>query len=90
MATLKDVRAAAAKIGATVEDDKIGISHECRVEAPKGHVWSGDTIHEFVASGYTAKGQGPDYTDLLDRMSFGCEPCTDPECEWCHPEEDAA
>lgn len=90
MSTLKAVRAAAAKIGAIVEDDKIGISHECRVEAPRGRVWSADTIHELVASGYTAKGQGPDYVDLLDRMAYGVEPCTNSECEWCHPEEDAA
>lgn len=81
--TLRQLKAAAKKIGATVEDDKIGLTHECRVEAPKGHVWN-DGVHEFVDQAYIP--WKPDYGDLLSRMSYGFSKCEDPVCEWCHPE----
>jgi len=86
MTTLKDVRKLAKKLGAIVEDSKIGHVHECTVEAPAGHIWKADDIHQFVANAYIP--WKPDYDDLLDRMAYGIEPCTDPECDWCHPEED--
>lgn len=85
MVTLRDVKAAAKAIGATVEDGKCGNTHECRVEAPKGHRWMADGLHEFVdAANIPWK---PDYADLLDRMEYGVEDCPDADCEWCHPEE---
>lgn len=78
MATLKQVKKAAEAIGATVVDDIVGLTHECRVEAPQGFHWA-DGVHEFVDCCYTP--WKPDYQDLLDRMSYGVEPCDD-QCEW--------
>jgi hypothetical protein len=43
-----------------------------------------------VAGGINAKGQGPDYADLLDRMADGVTPCPDPDCEWCADTTEAA
>lgn len=83
MSTLKALRKAASAIGATVEDTRIWDTHECRVEAPKGMVWN-EGVHEFVDCAYLP--WKPDYDDLLARMSYGFEKCSDPECEWCHPE----
>jgi hypothetical protein len=87
MSTLRQVKAAAAKIGAIVEDDKVGHTHECTVEAPPGYRWRADELHQFVNASYIP--WKPDYADLLDRMADGIEPCPDPDCDWCHPEEDA-
>lgn len=87
-ATLATVRAFAATLGAKVEDDKAGNTHECRCEAPHGKVWAADGIHEFVDAAH--KPWKPDYDDLLARMKYGVEDC--PEglaCEWCHPTEGA-
>ena len=84
-ATLRQVKAAARKIGAVVTDDIIGETHECTVEAPAGYRWLAADIHMFVDSAYVP--WKPDYADLLERMAYGIEPCPDPECEWCHPEE---
>lgn len=80
MKTLKDVRRVATIYGATVEDDKVGNTHECRVCTPKGKRWVADEIHEFITS--ANRPWKPDYDDLIDRMSHGVEDCGD-NCEWC-------
>lgn len=85
MATLQDVMREARKTGAIVRDVKEFGVHECRVEAPVGHIWTGHDIHEFVdAANLPWK---PDYADLLSRMSSGVSKCTNAECDWCHPED---
>lgn len=81
-ATLKDVRRLASKIGARVEDEKLGNSHECRVEAPKGYIWKCADIHELVADAFIP--WKPDYDDMIARMNYGVEKCNDPECDWCN------
>jgi uncharacterized protein YcsI (UPF0317 family) len=87
MTNLRKVRAAARKIGATVQDDRIGHSHTCRVEAPSGMIWSCGDLHELVDD--TNQPWKPDYEDVLARMSYGVEPCPlGDDCEWCHPEEE--
>lgn len=83
--SLQKVKQLAHKLGATVEDDKCGHTHECRVEAPKGKIWSSDFIHELIDS--TNRPWRPDYNSLLSRMNYGVENCPDLECEWCNPEE---
>lgn len=80
MATLRQVKALAKKLGAKVEDDKHGDSHECRVEAPHRKRWKCDDIHELVDSCWQP--WKPNYADLLDRMNYGLEDCIG-ECEWC-------
>lgn len=84
MSTLAKVKALAAALGATVEDDKIGNTHECRVEAPRGKRWKCSEIHELIDSSY--RPWKPDYADVLDRMNYGIEDCPDADCEWCSPE----
>lgn len=80
-ATLRNVRQRAKELGATVEDDKIGHTHECRVEAPHRKVWAEGHVHEMVDGAFIP--WKPDYADLLSRMAYGLEDCDDPECEWC-------
>jgi hypothetical protein len=81
MTTLKEARKVAAKFKATIRDGKNGNFHECAIEAPKGHVWSGSDLHELVSDAYVP--WKPDYKDLVERMNYGVRPCDDPECEWC-------
>lgn len=83
MATLRHVKALANSLSASVEDDKAGYTHECRVEAPHGKVWSCDMIHELVDA--TNIPWKPDYDDLLSRMNYGLEDCPIQDCEWCNP-----
>lgn len=86
-ATLKDVRRLAKKFGAKVEVDNGGLTRVVMVEAPKGHVWKCDDLHELVDSVY--KGPWPqDYDDMIERMNYGIAKCEIPDCEWCHPEEE--
>lgn len=81
-ATLRDVKKLAAKLGVKVEDDKCCCTHECRVEAPRRKVWKCGGIHELID--YTNQPWKPDYDDILNRMNYGLEDCTDPDCEWCN------
>lgn len=85
MTTLKEVKAYAKSIGAEIVDDKIGSTHECTAEAPKGKIWACDDIHMLVDCSYIPF--KPDYEDLLKRMKYGLNVCADSECEWCNPEE---
>ena len=82
--SLRELRAIAKLLGAKVEDDKTGDTHECRVEAPHRKVWRCAGIHELIDC--TNRPWKPDYGDLLNRMAYGIEDCTDPDCEWCHTE----
>lgn len=83
MTRLADVREHAAGIGAIVTDEKIGESHTCSVESPKGMVWAASETHEFVDSSY--RPWKPDYSDLMARMSYGVKPCPYyDDCEWCN------
>lgn len=81
MTTLKQVKKAAAALGAIVEEDKCEYSHECRVTAPHRKIWC-DGVHEFVDC--ANRPWKPDYEDLLNRMSYGLEDCIDPDCDWCN------
>ena len=87
MTTLAAVKKLAAKLGAKVEDDKIGNSHECRVEAPHRKKWACRGVHEMVNCVYLP--WKPDYTDMLDSMNFGLEDCEDVDCEWCSDYEES-
>lgn len=84
MCTLVQLKKAADKIGATVEDQRIGMSHMCEVFSPKGKRFFCDSIHILVDDAYIP--WKPDYAELLRRMEMGLEDCDDMECEWCHPE----
>jgi hypothetical protein len=85
MATLKELKAAARKMGATVVDGRDGRTHSCRVEAPAGYVWAGCDVHELTEWAYVP--WKPDYDDLIERMGHGIKRCEDAHCEWCIEEE---
>jgi hypothetical protein len=80
MSTLRQLKDAAKRLGAKVEDDKIGRTHECRVEAPHRKRWVEGEVHEMVDG--TFMPWKPDYADLISRMGYGLEDCVGP-CEWC-------
>jgi hypothetical protein len=80
MATLREVKALAKKLGAKVEDEKSGNFHTCMVEAPHRKRWACDSIHELVDE--TNRPWKPDYDDMLTRMGYGLEDCLG-KCEWC-------
>lgn len=83
MTTLREVKRVAAKLGAKVEDDKSGNTHECRVEAPHRKRWACDDIHELVDA--ANRPWKPDYADVVSRMNCGLTDCVG-ECEWCDGE----
>jgi len=83
MATLKQVKALAKQMGATVEDDKCGSTHECRVQSPHRKHWAEGDVHELIANAYIP--WKPDYADVLERMSYGLADCVG-DCEWCDGE----
>jgi hypothetical protein len=80
MATLRQVKALAKRLGAKVEDGKIGNAHECRVESPHRKRWTDGGVHELVDSTHAL--WKPNYADLLSRMDCGLEDCIG-HCEWC-------
>ena len=87
MTNLKAVQAAATKLGAVIEDQKTGEHHTCEALAPRRHLWIATGNHCLVDSCYQP--WKPDYADLLARMSYGIEPCINPECDWCNESDDA-
>lgn len=84
MTTLRKLKSVAEKIGATIEDTKINDSHECCVFSPPGKFFCEGNTHILVDHAYQP--WKPDYGHLIERMAYGLEDCTDPECEWCHPD----
>lgn len=82
MSTLAKAKKVAAGFKATLVDEKIGHAHECRCEAPKGHIWSSDFIHELIDS--SNQPWKPDYQNMIDRMNYGVEKCEVIDCEWCN------
>jgi hypothetical protein len=84
--SLAAVKKAAATLGASVADDVIGFTHECRVEAPRGKIWVDGGVHELVEASHMPF--KPDYADILDRIAHGLEDCTNPACDWCNPIDD--
>lgn len=95
MATLKDIRKAVKDAGATIEvsPERCAISDErvkhLTITTPAGKQWSGNGCHVLYGRFYVgdAADEADCARDLLQQLSYGVEPCEDPECEHCHPEE---
>lgn len=85
MSTFAKLKIEAAKVGAEVVKERIGITTTCTCEAPHGFRWcDGGGLHMFVDDVYT----GPnDYADIISRMQGGLEKC-EPDCEWCYPDDE--
>lgn len=78
----REVEALAARLGATVRAEREERRYNVRVEAPPGHHWASDGVHEIVASSFVGPWSFADvWDDVLGRMREGVELCTD-ECEW--------
>lgn len=71
MTTLRQVKALAKSMGATVCDEIIGHTHSCMVDAPDGKVWCCGFLHALTDCAYTP--WKPDYADMLERMKHGLE-----------------
>jgi hypothetical protein len=82
MSNLRTMTNVAKSFGATVEIDPAGESVTINVDAPRYQVWKATQTHCLNDS--TFKPYKPDYSDLIERMNYGIEPCTDSECEWCN------
>lgn len=77
----RKVMALAASLGATVKVQEIGRVYDVGVEAPEGHHWR-EGVHEFRSNCYVGPWSYAEvWTELLERMDGGVEPCTG-ECEW--------
>jgi len=83
MATLRQVKALAKRLGAKVEDIKDRHTHECRVEAPHRKHWVDGGVHELVDCTNTP--WQPNYADVISRMDHGLNDCIG-NCEWCDDE----
>lgn len=65
-----------------------GALHEIIVTAPTGYVLKGIGTHEVIIASHVEDAPIETlYAGALEDMAGGLEPCTDPACEWCHPEE---
>lgn len=94
--TMSTLKAAANKIGATVDDSMIAYG-SVNVYAPRGMVWScsGD-IHVICLHWFTLHNGKPMFPemktdairDAIERIGDGLTPCDDPECEWCNSEHE--
>jgi hypothetical protein len=93
--TLRTLRIEAKKIGATVDDSTLR-SGFINVDAPIGKVWACDgSIHALcvwvnIPDHSTLLGDRPDtkyrqesIQDALERMAYGLEDCTEPNCDVC-------
>lgn len=88
MATIRDVRRAAAKLGGTVEgghrrpspERSIFAPWDYTVDAPPHHVWIGLGVHAFVTEWYHADESAEAIADMLETIRAGVEPCP-PDCE---------
>jgi hypothetical protein len=81
--TLGMLKKLAEKHGATVREDAVGWL-DCAIEAPEGHIWASDQVHELVGStNIGPKEWGWEMrAELAKRMEQGVEPCSHGECEW--------
>lgn len=94
-ASIPDMKRAAARAGATVEDHRGPRYARYEVEAPEGHVWNctGD-IHVIVLGWRIGdEGRAADerekaeaIADAIERIDMGTTPCGDPDCDYCHPQ----
>lgn len=91
MTPKQKVMALAKKLGATVEhegDKKRGM-FEVTVEAPPGHHWVDEQVHELVCNRpwhVTGSPTTKVWEAILERMEDGIEPCND-NCEWWEDDE---
>lgn len=92
--TKRNLLALAARVGASVEFDRIDGGQEIMVEAPQGHHFAALDVHEVVLSD-TMPTMRDRYEAAIEDVQGGFEPCTadtcqlweDGRCEWWGSEE---
>ena len=90
--TVKTLKAKAERLGATVEGGPVGRWYRYNIDSPAGKVWTctGDThclVVEWLNGDEAFRNNA--ITDALERMEMGLSDCDNPECDYCHPEEDS-
>ena len=82
------LRGLVAEAGGTLTVDTTGAFYTLRALAPEGQAWRSDGLHEIVEStnGARATWRALAREAMIERVAMGLEPCSDPECERCHPE----
>lgn len=76
------VRRLAAEMGATltVANDEVNVA------APDGYTWaSAPDTHELINAPWDDQRPAEMWTEALDRMTPGLQPCTETACDWCRP-----
>jgi hypothetical protein len=72
--------------GGRLEDDSSGGESVYQCCAPKGLVWSCDTLHMLKVQWSTQSEQSFAIRDAIERMSYGVQPCDVTDCEICSPQ----
>lgn len=94
MTTRKQFTGKVKELRCTFEEDEIGDSRCITVDAPKGYVFVETGSHCIVEpftlvepfTHITFSFKEKAYTELINQMNYGLEPCRDPECDICHPD----
>lgn len=82
---MRALRIACARLGMQPVKTVEGIHVTIRVEAPAGQIFKASDTHELVANGFVGIGTVDMLAaDLLERVNYRLDTCTDNECEWCH------
>lgn len=77
----QEVISRASALGVNIDDS---MNDEIKCEAPHRKIWSCSFIHELVCAKDSKEPKSVIWKDLLERMSYGLEDCTDDNCEWCN------
>jgi hypothetical protein len=87
--TRRTLNATARRLGAVLDyrHDREGLEHEVVADAPAGSVWRDSGVHQLVCAGADGTPWAALHADLAERMAFGVEPCDDPTCDVCHPDD---
>lgn len=90
MTTRKQVLVQIEKMGCTL--DELGSDSEHLViDAPKGKIFACNAgthcLVEWLVDEFNPNLTRSDaYREIMNDLSYGLEPCEDPECDICHPE----
>ncbi len=99
--TIRDLKRAAARVGARVEQDPWQAAGPLRpnerwtcyqVIAPDRHVWMCDGgIHMLRVEwcNHFPEHKHEAIKDAIERIAYGTEPCQDDECDFCDPPEES-
>lgn len=91
MAHMTSVKRTVVRLGGRIVKESSGRWEVYQLEAPAGKVWAGSSTHVLRVEWL----KGDDayriaaVTDALERTEEGLADCDDPDCDYCHPEENS-